>query len=88
MGLKGSTITANCPVYAAASLDLNTAITNTEGVLSFKNNGNFAASSKDLKLKGHELHAQAQKSDKSYVKAILNLSTKITNRNGVLVLDA
>ncbi|KAJ7473273.1 Cyanovirin-N [Mycena latifolia] len=93
----GTILQATCLSIAGSSitstLDLNTCFTNTQGMLAFELNGNFAASCSNISHNaGNDAHGDtaylsalcANASGKKFDTAIAT-STYIGNSNGVLV---
>ena len=70
-----------------SQIDLNEAITNKDGKLKFKKNGNFMASSKCIFLEGTLLYALCKNLKGEWVESSIELNEGITNDNGVLKLD-
>ncbi|KAJ7263514.1 Cyanovirin-N [Mycena rebaudengoi] len=94
---SGTTLQATCSAISGASvtstLDLNKCFTNTQGILGFQVNGNFAASCSNISHNaGNDRHG-----DTAYLSALCSAangkkfdtaiatSTFIGNSNGVLV---
>lgn len=87
--LKGNELVAECRAmdgeWHQSAININNYIANYDGVLAWHPNGNFAASSRNMRLDGGTLHAESRKIDQSWISSQLNLDDKITNFNGKLI---
>ena len=90
ISLTGAAILrANCRdragAYHESQIDVNNYIVNDDGVLRWRANGNFKASSKHLKLEGSVLKCESKDRDGDWRDAQIDLDEKIQNFNGKLI---
>jgi hypothetical protein len=71
--------------YHQSEIDLNSYITNNDGVLQWRPHGNFSANSKSIKLDGAVLKSKCQMENGTWLSSQINLDDKISNCNGKLI---
>lgn len=85
---NGTTLNAQCKnrdgVNQGSRLDLNQCITNDNGALKFRNNGQFGKSCQNCKLNGNDLSCECKDIGGTFRNASINLNEGITNNNANL----
>ena len=88
LSLHGSVLDASCYAISgqleATSLDLNTCITNNDGIPAFQTNGGYAGSCSDCALNGTVLSCQCYDFFGQSRPANINVNNHVSNCNGVL----
>jgi len=69
-------------VYKSSKIDLNTAIANLNGKLTFQANGNYGASCRGCTLRRFQLTCNCQNSAGRHQKTTLNLGSNMQNLDG------
>lgn len=87
--LQGSDLVAQCRDMGGSGCDsrinINNYIANYDGTLAWHANGNFAASTRNMRVEGGMLYAESQRCDGSWISSQINLDEKITNFNGKMI---
>jgi len=88
LSLQGSVLDASCYSISgqsqATSLDLNTCVTNNDGITAFQANGGYAGSCSDCALSGTYLNCQCYDFYGQSRAASINVNDHVSNCNGVL----
>ncbi|KIM66722.1 hypothetical protein SCLCIDRAFT_75972, partial [Scleroderma citrinum Foug A] len=86
--LSGTMLTAYCQLkdgsYGWSSLDLNSCLVNTNGILYCSQNGDYGATCSSCSLSGTVLGCTCQDSQQAGQSASIDLNSCVTNNNGVL----
>ena len=87
--LEGSQLKARCKdragSYHDSAVELNNYIANIDGLLKWRPNGNFVASSRIVVLAGSVLKGHSKTREGAWRYTSINLDEKISNYNGKLI---
>ena len=87
--LEGSQLKARCKdragSYHDSAVELNNYIANIDGLLKWRPNGNFVASSRNVVLAGSVLKCHSKTREGTWRYTSINLDEKISNYNGKLI---